>query len=129
VWAILTLGLILVGRLFFVLVATPILAHRAIIEIRKGRIFLQYGLFDRKAYTAEVHWIREVTWAQSVVQKLFGEATIALHLDTPSRTVEVLALPGIVGLAETQGYVDRLRNAAQKLRQGQGRWFPGGFIN
>jgi hypothetical protein len=128
-WAAGVIAVILFARAVFILVMVPLLASCATVEIRKGRVLLKYGLFSTTQYVAEVHWIREVSWSQTFVQKLMGEATIWLFFDTAARTVASLRPPGLVPLSEMQQYVDKLRNASQKLRQGQGKYFPGGFVN
>jgi hypothetical protein len=113
-------------RLAQVLLFTTWLAHRAQLEIAKGRILVTHGVLGMRQIPVEVHWIREVTVSASLLQQLLGECTIHVDIDSPNRAVYQLHLPGVVRPQEATQFVDALRNAAQKVRQGN--YYAKGFI-
>jgi hypothetical protein len=104
--------------IIFLVFRAWLLSSRARVDISKGRILINYGVLSTSVIANEIHWIREAGWSQTFVQKLFGEATIWLSLDTPNRGVAHLYLPGLVPVSEMQNWVDKFRNASQKIRQG-----------
>jgi hypothetical protein len=109
---------ILIFRITFVLVVTPLIAKRTKVEIADGRIMITYGLFSTRQLVSELHWIREVGWSQSFLQKMLNEGTIWINFDTASRGVVRQIIPGLVPVSEMQNFVNKIRNVAQKLRQG-----------
>jgi len=113
-----SIGVYFLIYLIFIIISSSILAHRAKIDIEKGRLLITYGFFSTRQTPIELHWIREVSWSQTFVQKLLNEATLWIQWDTPNRGLDTRIIPGLVQVNEMQLLVDKLRNAAQKLRQG-----------
>ncbi|PYE27978.1 hypothetical protein C7410_101310 [Paraburkholderia silvatlantica] len=102
----------------YLLVATAIMAKKTKIQTVDGRIIINYGVFSSNQIAVELHFIRQVTWHQSFAQKLLGEATLYLLIDTAERKNYGLCLPGLASPKDMQALADKVRNVAQKLRQG-----------
>lgn len=121
-----TILVILLYRVLSILVLTPLMAWRAELDISKGRLLLTYGLLSTKQIPIEIHWIREVSVSATFTQRVFQEFSLLLSVDSPNRSTYTLTLPGLGLPSEAQALADGLRNAAQKVRQGN--YYAKGFI-
>ena len=114
----LSAGCILVlERLISMLMVTPILARKAALIIKDGRLTIQYGWFSTQQLSCELHWISDVGWSQSVLQKRLGQATLWITLTSASRGTQRRALPSPVRVQELPPLVDRLQSVVLTLRQ------------
>jgi membrane protein YdbS with pleckstrin-like domain len=117
-YIVMALLVLLLLRIFYVLILTPLLARNSKVDIADGRFMITYGVFSTSQIVFELHWIREVGWSQSLLQKILNEGTITIDYDTSNRGVVRQIIPGLVQVSVMQDFVDKLRNASQKLRQG-----------
>ena len=119
--AIPIISVLIIGALFirvlWIFLITPIIASKAEFLIKDGQIIINSGWFSTSQFVAEVHWIRELAWSQSFLQKVLGEATIAIFFDTPVVVLKQkpaqfrFPTPGVGGQIE-----ERLsKTAARKL--------------
>src|SRR5262249_14984646 len=93
-------------------ITTRVIIHRAMLTIN-------HGLLSRQQINIELYRVREATIHQTFVNRLLGQGSLVLELDEASREAYFFSIPGLVSSSQLNDLAMRVRDASQKLRQGQ----------
>jgi hypothetical protein len=87
--------------------------------IHRGMLTINHGLLSRKQINIELYRIREPTIYKTFINRLLGQGSLVLELDEAGRGVTTVSIPGLVPDSKLNDLVVKIRDASQKLRQGQ----------